>query len=131
MTRVSFEFRDNAGNFPHDVPAGLSRVERLRYQIISESVWIAECELNEISYTGGDGVQKYGNSDYARLRGLKRELAYFTGIESEVDKPDEERSELLDALKVMVTTDHIRFYLESCDPMALKQANAAIEKAGK
>ena len=87
MTRVSFEFRDNAGNFPHDIPAGLSRVERLQYQIISESVWIVECELNEISYTGETGPEMR-NSDYAKIRGLKRELAYLTGIKSEVDKPD-------------------------------------------
>ena len=37
--------------------------------------------------------------------------------------------EMLAALKVLVLTPHIRYCLEAIDPMALKQARAAIAKA--
>ena len=77
-TQVTFEFRGNSNSFPMDCPSGLSPVERLRYRIVSESVWIADCVAGG-SYEGegGEGVLK---ADVAKLRGLQRELALHAGI---------------------------------------------------
>ena len=77
-TQVTFEFRGNSNSFPMDCPPGLSPLERLRYRIVSESVWIADCVAGG-SYEGegGEGVLK---ADVAKLRGLQRELALHAGI---------------------------------------------------
>lgn len=77
-TQVTFEFRGNSNAFPMDCPPGLSPVERLRYRIVSESVWIADCVAGG-SYEGerGEGIRK---ADVAKLRGLQSELAFHTGI---------------------------------------------------
>ena len=77
-TQVTFEFRSNSSSFPMDCPSGLSPVERLRYRIVSESVWIADCVTGG-SYEGegGEGIWK---ADVAKLRGLQRELEFHIGI---------------------------------------------------
>ena len=77
-TQVTFEFRSNSNSFPMDCPPGLGPLERLRYRIVSESVWIADCVTGG-SYEGegGEGIWK---ADVAKLRGLQRELEFHIGI---------------------------------------------------
>ena len=77
-TQVTFEFRDNSNSFPMDCPPGLSPLERLRYRIVSESVWITDCVAGG-SYEG-EGGEAIWKADVAKLRGWQRELAFHTSI---------------------------------------------------
>ena len=53
-------------------------MERLRYRIVSESVWITDCVAGG-SYEG-EGGEAIWKADVAKLRGLQRDLAFHTGI---------------------------------------------------
>ena len=68
-TEVTISFLRGSTVFPYDPPAGLSSEESLRYRIIAQSVWIADCEANGVSYSGKNGAAIRG-SDYAERKRL-------------------------------------------------------------